>query len=233
MKMNKRNSMTSKTLVLQWYFPILLVGVFMFLLCLPFLLLPKGIYWLFAAILLLPLIPVLEGLLLTPAYARAGRFTYYSPLLLATKSAQGLDLHVGTLYDYIIQLNWSERGVQSQRQAMLLILQGLLSICDSVAEGKLSAQKEITATSYFFSHRSVEKLGFTLSSGSFEEKLNLAMVYLSLVLRLSFIRGRWSLPDLKRIRRIHTTAGALLQQRAGIAKMCAHLQSKHSFASDE
>lgn len=230
--MNEHSYITSKNLLLQWCFPILLVGVFLFLLGLPFLCLPKGVYWLFAAILLLPLIPVLESFLLTPAYALAGRFTYYSPLLFATKSPHGLDLHVGTLYDYITQMRWSERGVRTERHAMRIILQGLLSICDAVAEGKLSAQNEITATSYFFSNRSVEKLGFTLSSGSFEVKLNLAMVYLSLFLRLSFIKGRWSLPDLKRIRRIHTTAGELLQQRSQIAKMFAQLQRKNSVASD-
>lgn len=230
--MNEHSYITSKSLLLQWCFPILLVGVFLFLLGLPFLCLPKGVYWLFAAILLLPLIPVLESFLLTPAYALAGRFTYYSPLLLATKSAQGLDLHVGTLYDYIIQLRWSERGFPAERHAMRLILQGLLSICDAVAEGRLSAQNEITATSYFFSDRSVEKLGFTVKKGSFEVKLNLWLVYLSLVLRLSLIKGRWCLPDLKRIRCIHTTAGELLQQRPQIAKMLAHLQMKSNVASD-
>lgn len=159
--MSKPSAITSKTLLLQWCFPIQLVGVFLFLLALPFLCLPTGVYWLFAAILLLPLIPVLESFLLTPVYTLAGRFTYYSPLLFATKSAQGFDLHVGTLYDYITQLQWRERGFQSQRHAMLLILQGLLRICDEVANGRLSAQNKITATSYFFSHHSVEKLGFT------------------------------------------------------------------------
>ena len=232
MQMDEHSDIARRTLLLQWCFPILLAGIFFILLGLPFLVLPKGVYWLFAAILLLPLIPVLESFLLSPVYALTGRFTYYSPLLLATKSPQGLDLHVGTLYDYMTQLRWSERGVKSQRHAMQHILQGLLSICDAVADGRLSAQNEITATSYFFSNRSVEKLGFTLNSGSFAVKLNLALVYLSLVLRLSFIKGRWCLPDLKQIRCIHITAGELMQQRTRIAKMLAHLQSKNSIASD-
>jgi len=231
--MNESNRAKSKKLLLQWCYPILLIGLFLFLLWLPFLCLPKGLYWLLAAILLLPLIPVLESFLLTPAYALAGRFNYYSPLLLATKSPQGLDLHVGTLYDYVTQLRWSERGVQSQRQAMLLILQGLLGICDAVDKGRLSAHTEITATSYFFSDRSAKKLGFTLNSGSFEMKLNLVLVYLSLVLRISFIKGRWFLPDLKRIKSIHTTAGELLQQRSLISQMLTNLQYKNSAASDE
>ncbi len=76
----------SKKLLLQWCFPILLIGTFLLLLWLPFLFLPKGLYWLFAAILLLPLVPVLESFLLTPAYTLAGRFNYYSPLLFATNS---------------------------------------------------------------------------------------------------------------------------------------------------
>lgn len=114
--MNEHSYITSKNLLLQWCFPILLVGVFLFLLGLPFLCLPKGVYWLFAAILLLPLIPVLESFLLTPAYALAGRFTYYSPLLFATKSPHGLDLHVGTLYDYIYNSNAMERAWRPDRK---------------------------------------------------------------------------------------------------------------------
>ena len=223
----------SKKLLLQWCFPILLIGTFLLLLWLPFLFLPKGLYWLFAAILLLPLVPVLESFLLTPAYTLAGRFNYYSPLLFATNSPQGLDLHVGTLYDYVTQLRWSERGMQTQRHAMQLILQGLLSIGDAVTEGKLSAQTKITVTSYFFSDRSVKKLGFTLSNGSLEMKLNLVLVYLSLFLRISFIKGRWRLPDLQRIRCIHTTAGDLFHQRARISQMLVNLQSKNNAASDE
>lgn len=233
MQMSKHSDNKNRTSWFQWCFALLFVGLFLFLLGLPFWYLPKGGDWLIAAVLLLPLIPVLESLLLTPVYTLTGRFSYYSPLLLATKSEQGLDLHMGTLYDYLSQLRWRDRGLRSQRHSVLLVLQGLLSICDAVAEGKLSADNKITATSYFFSSRSVNKLGFTLSKGAFEVKLNLALVYLSLILRLSFMKGRWSLPDLKRVRCIHTTAGELLQHRSQIAKMLVHLQRNKRVVNDE
>ncbi|OBP16747.1 hypothetical protein A5320_05045 [Rheinheimera sp. SA_1] len=214
----------------QWLMPLIFVITFLFLLWLPFLLLPKGLYWLLAAILLLPLIPILESLLLSPAYAVTGRFTYYSPLLFATKSTQGLDLHLGTLYDYLTHLRWSERGIRAERHAMRLMLQGLLNICDAVSEGRLSEETEITATSYFFSNSSVERLGFTPGDAPSGIKLNLAMVFLSLALRLSFIKGRWSVPNLARIRRVHTTAGQLFQHQSRIVKMLARLQRANGIA---
>lgn len=219
----------NKTVLHPWCVPMLFVGLFLLLLWLPFVLLPKGLYWLLSAILLLPIIPVLESFLLTPAYTLSGRFHYYSPFLFATTSPQGIDLHMGTLYDYTTRLRWSERGIQSQRHAMQLILQGFLSICDAVAEGRLSSKTNISATSYFFSERSVKKLGFTLSDGSLAMKLNLVMVYLSLLLRISFIKGRWCLPDLSQIRCIHTTAEDLLQQREQITQMLRRIQTRSEY----
>lgn len=50
-------------------------------------------------------------------------------------------------------------------------------------EGRLSAHTEITATSYFFSNSSVEKLGFVVGKAFSGQKLNLEMVFLSLMLR--------------------------------------------------
>ncbi len=208
----------------QWLIAFTLAGVFIFLLGLPFLLLPKGLYWLLAAILLLPFMSVLETLLLTPLYALTRRFTYYSPMLLATASPQGLDLHVGTLYDYLTHLRWRDRGARAQRQVVRHMLQGLLAICDAVAEGRLSAHTEITATSYFFSNSSVEKLGFVSGKVFSGQKFNLLMVFLSLTLRLSFIRGRWCWPDLKQSKSIETTAGSLLLYRPVIEKMLTRLQ---------
>ncbi len=208
----------------QWLIAFTLGGVFILLLGLPFLLLPKGVYWLLAAILWLPLISVLESLLLTPLYALIRRFTYYSPLLLATASPQGLDLHVGTLYDYVTHLRWRDRGARAQRQVVRYMLQGLMAICDAVAEGRLSAHTEITATSYFFSNSSVEKLGFVAGKAFSGQKLNLLMEFLSLTLRLSFIRGRWCWPDLKQSKSIQTTAGELLLHRPVIVKMLVRMQ---------
>lgn len=113
------------------------------------------------------------------------------------------------------------------------MLQGVLAICDAVAEGRLSAQTEITATSYFFSNSSVKKLGFAAGKPFSGQKLNLLMVFLSLVLRLSFIRGRWCWPDLKQIKRIQTTAGELLLHRTVIVKMLVRMQRSNTTKAHE
>lgn len=217
----------------QWLIAFTLVGVFILLLALPFLLLPKGSLWLLAAILLLPLVSALESLLLTPLYASTKRFIYYSPLLFATASPKGFDLHVGTLYDYVAHLRWGDRGARAQRQVVRHMLQGLLAICDAVAEGRLSAHTEITATSYFFSNSSAEKLGFVAGKAFSGQKLNLLMVFLSLALRLSFIRGRWCWPDLQKSKSIQTTAGELLLRRSVIVKLLVRMKQGHTLEGQE
>ena len=203
----------------HWLRVLVCSGSFAVILLLPFLLLPKGVYWLLAAVLLLPVIPVLESLLLTPLYRLSGRFVYYSNMLLLTRSANGLELHAGTLFDYVSYLRWHERGPKAQFKVTRQLLQGLLALCDDIEQGKIAPGTAISATSYFFSNRTAAKLGFTADKVAPMQWLNLMLVAVSLALRLSLIKGRCSWPDLRQIRHIHTTAGHLLAQRATIMRL--------------
>lgn len=193
--------------------------MFIAMLLLPFLLLPKGMYWLVAAVLLLPVIPLLESLLLTPLYRLTGRFVYYSHTLFITRSVSGLQLHAGTLFDYVSLIRWHERGARAQRKLTEQLLQGLLALCDDIAQGNIAANTTISATSYFFSDRSAAKLGFSTAKTAPLERLNLMLAVLSLAARLSLTKGRFSWPDLRHIRHIHTTAEHLLAQRPTIVRL--------------
>ena len=200
---------------------------FVVLVLLPFWLLPKGLSWLLALLLLLPLIPVFESLLLTPLYRLSGRFVYYSNTLFVTRIGNRLQLHAGTLYDYMRLLRRHEYGPKAQRKLTVQLLQGLLVICDDIADGKFKDDTPISATSYFFSDRSAVKLGFISASVEPIERLNLLLSSISLAIRLSISKGRLSWPNVKHIRHIHTTAGKLVEQRATIVRLLRHLNSKH------
>lgn len=207
----------------SWPLAVLLTLLFLWLLSVPFLLLPAGGLWLLAAVLLLPLIPILEGLLLTPLYQRCGRFDYYSALLFATHNGQGLDLHVGTLCDYCNVLRWQQRGSVARRQVMQQLLQGLLALCDATAAGRLAPDTPLNATSYFFNSRSVARLGFIAVPAPRADRLNLWLAAAGLALRLSFIRGRWCWPDLRAVSSVQTSAANLLAHRRQIRQMLATL----------
>jgi hypothetical protein len=90
------------------------------------------------------LLAPLESLLLTPLFALAGRFTYHSPMLLATRAADGagtpggaLELHTGTLFDYVTELDWARRGPATARVVLVEIVRGLLAIVAAVERGDL------------------------------------------------------------------------------------------------
>jgi hypothetical protein len=175
--------------------------------------------WLPVSILAIPLLVPLESLLLTPVYTLSGRFRYHSPLLLSTRRAGGgLDLHVGTLYDYVRRLRWSERGPRAARIVTTDLLQGLLNLCEAVERGDLPPETEVVATSYFFSDRTLARLGFEMRRAPSATVQNLALASLNIALRLSFTRGRPTFPDLRRVRQGVTSAGALAQHRATIAR---------------
>lgn len=158
--------------------------------------------------------PALEGTLMAPLYTLAGRFRYYSPMLLATRRpGGGLDLHGGTLFDYVTQLRWRDRGPRAARIVSSEMLRGLLAVCAEVERGELAPDAPVTATSYFFSNRSLARLGFTVHDPPAAVRFNLQLAIVGIALRLSFTRGRIAFPDLRRIRQARTTAGAL-QARA-------------------
>jgi MFS family permease len=180
--------------------------------------------WIPLLLLILPLIAPLESLLLTPFYVLTGRFRYYSPLLFATRRRDGgLDLHVGTLFDYVMRLRWSDRGPRAARIVMADLLRGLLALCREVEHEELRADAPLVATSYFFSERSLARLGFELDRPPRATVQNLFLTSLSIAIRLSFTRGRPSFPDLRRIRQAATSAGRLVHHQAELRRLLERL----------
>jgi hypothetical protein len=103
-------------------------------------------------------------------------------------------------------------------------LRGLLRIAEEVEGGTLSPDAELVATTYFFSDRSIARLGFTLRPAPGAVVANLAVTSLSIALRLSFTRGRLAYPDMRRIRQAVTSAGELAQHAGEIRRLLERLR---------
>jgi hypothetical protein len=166
----------------------------------------------------------LESLLFTPLYALTGRFTYHSAMLLSTRAADGaLELHTGTLLDYVTFLDRSRRGPQATRVVLAEIVRGLLAIATAVERGSVAPATEVRATSYFFSLRTLERLGFRMRPAPRLVVLNLATAFVSVALRLSWVRGQPSFPDLSRVRQGIVPAGELARRAPELRRVLAHL----------
>jgi plasmid stabilization system protein ParE len=174
---------------------------------------------------MIPWLAPLESLLLTPLYVVSGRFRYFSPFLFATRrTGGGLDLHVGTLFDYLLNLRWSDRGPRAARRVTEEMLRGLHGLCEETELGRTPPHTELVATSYFFSDRTLARLGFTLRRPPSMLQHNLVVASLSIALRLSFTRGRPAFPDLRQIRQATTTAGELVRHKETIVRVLHRLR---------
>lgn len=176
----------------------------------------RDVRWLPVLLIAPFLLAPLEGLLLTPLYTLARRFIYFSPLLLGTRSRVALELHVGTLFDYVTYLRWRDRGARNARIVLVELLQGLLAVIAEVERGAIAPETEIRATSYFFSDRTLSRLGFRICGPSPNARLNLAVGVIGIGLRLAYVRGRFTLPDPSRVRQGTTTAGELATRASAV-----------------
>lgn len=174
-------------------------------------------------------LPPLESLLLTPLYTLAGRFIYYSPMLLATRRRDGgLDLHVGTLFDYALRFRWADRGPRAARIATIDLLRGLLGVIEGVERGDLRQDASIAGASYFFQARTVRRFGFDLQPAPPAIIHNLVIASISIALRLSFTRGRCTLPDLRRTHQAITTGARLVAHKADVQRALDQLTRHQS-----
>ncbi len=166
----------------------------------------------------------LESLLLTPLYTLTGRFRYFSPMLFATRRRDGgLDLHAGTLFDYVMWLRWSDRGPRAARIVAVELLRGLYALAGSTEAGLLPPSATISATSHFFGERTMRRFGFDVRQPAAGVVGNLLLAWLSITVRLSFTRGRLAFPDLRRVRQAVTTVDQLAHHRDAIASTLARL----------
>lgn len=176
-------------------------------------------------LLLLPVwMPVLQ-FATGPVMYLLGRYRYFSPMLLVENPGKTeYRIHGGTNFDYFVNLRWSERGPAAARKTLLFYLQGLVALADEVEAGRLPMHLRIVATSYVFTPRTAQRLGFTVEPPASWQVLALYSNYLNLLWKHSFAQGRIALPDLRNIRQAAITGGELLRHRARIQALSARLR---------
>jgi hypothetical protein len=175
----------------------------------------------------LPLAMTALQFTLAPTMRALGFYVYYSPMLKVTlRTATRWELHGGTLFDYVMTLRWSERGVSAARRVMVLYLEGLLEIARGVESGRVPWAVEIAGASYFFNETTARCLGFELQPASWRLRLNLAANFLDLFLQYSFTRGRFAIPKIWDIRQAVVRAGDLSARRSSIETALATLRRR-------
>lgn len=159
-------------------------------------------------------VPVFQ-FLLAPFFTLVGMYKYLSPMLLVySPSNKKYDLHNGTSFDYLFLYQKGTRGYVWQSILLKNYLDGLLAIIQELEEEKIPDIIVIRGSSYFFSERTAQKLGFELRSTGLAEKLNIIANYLDLLWMYSLSKGKMSFPKLNNVKTAQTT-GARLRERKG------------------
>lgn len=209
--------------LLQWIISLLLmiVGMLLFTTVMK-VTLPYGV------LLLFPVVLPLAHFALTPLLTLLGMYKYYSPLLLVySPNRIKYDIHMGTSFDYIWVMRWSDRGLKARKKIWSYFLEGLVKIAEDIEAGKLPDTVKVEGTSYFFSVQTAQRLGFSLESPSLAYRFNLIINYVDLWWMYSFAQNRLAFPKVFDARKAVISGKDLLAQKPYFEQLIDRLQVKN------
>jgi hypothetical protein len=156
----------------------------------------------------------------TPIFRLLGVYKYYSPMLLAyMENKRQIDLHNGSSFDYLFVLRKYKKGAEIRKKIIKYHLEGLLEIIDEIEKGSIPSSVSIVGTSYFFSERTLRKLGFETQKPSFFYRINLFMNCIDLFWMYSLSRGKLSIPQIWRAKKAHIPGAELIKSRQTIIEL--------------
>ncbi len=210
---------------------------------------PLGLQWLFAVLLafiggmpfgltfyfsifkspaflfLLPIVFSLSFFSITPILKLIGYFSYYSPMLLATKDKNKIELHNGTSFDYLCMMKISDFGYKAQKKMLIYYLEGLLNLISEIEKGKLSMDVNIEGASYFFSKNTVRRLGFTVVKPKIVQRIKTTVNFFDLFWMYSYAKGKIVVPNVLLINRASINGKDLLNQKNYIETLLIRLRN--------
>ena len=163
----------------------------------------------------------------TPFFTLVGVYRYYSPMLLGyMPSNTQIDLHSGGSFDYLFVMRKYKSGIEKRKRLLLFQLEGLKNIIQLIEDKVVPESVTIVGTSYFFSDRTVQKIGFELIEPSLFYRINLFVNILDLVWMYSLAQGKWAIPKVWQAKKVQITGQKLVEHKAQLEALYDKLNSK-------
>jgi hypothetical protein len=167
--------------------------------------------------------------LFTPIYKLTGCYTYYSPMLLGYMvNDKEIDLHSGTSFDYLFVLNKFKLGTPLRNRIMMYHLQGLLKIIQLIEDEHIPASVNIIGTSYFFSERTLNNLGFQLEKATLFYRINLFINFIDLFWMYSLSKGKLAIPRVWDAKKAKITGDMLVAQKTKFEGFYQKLEARYA-----
>lgn len=195
--------------------------------------LPKLVQWLLALVLLvggmaimmpvigspyflliLPIAAPILNFITVPFFRLIGYYKYLNPYVLSTvQTNESYDLHNVFSFDYIVNFKWADRGKKVQKTLLSHYFKALLTIIQRIENKELPPSVKIVGHSYFFSDRTAERLGFTISKANIFWIINSALQFIELSYLYSFSQGKWAVPKFWKVKRAEIVGSDLVLQK--------------------
>ena len=207
-------------IVLQWIVAVSMLFVMLLILNFWIELMSESI---FGFLLIFIIVPVIQ-FLVAPFFRLTRLYTYLSPMLLVfAANNRRYDLHNGTSFDYLMIMTNLKSGLRLRQKMLEYYIDGLLIIVHQIENQKISEFVIVRGSSYFFSSRTAERMGFQLSKTNIPEKLNILFNYLDLIWMYSLAHRKFVLPNLMNIKTATTTGKHLLDNKSKLLELKAYL----------
>ena len=167
-----------------------------------------------------------------PFFTLVGVYRYYSPMLLGyMPSNTQIDLHSGGSFDYLFVMRKYKSGIEMRNRLLLFQLEGLKNIIQLIDYKAVPESVTIVGTSYFFSDRTVQKIGFELIEPSLFYRINLFANFLDLVWMYSLAQGKWAIPRVWQAKKVQITGQKLVEHKVQLEALYDKLNSKMTAGS--
>lgn len=177
-------------------------------------------------LLTLPLLIFVSPLIEKPISILSGAKTYFSPLLVVWGRREHIyQMHLGTLFDYMMVLDFKSKGQTFKTQILVYTFQGVLNIIDEIKRTE-NFDSKVLGTSYFLSKSTAERFNFkTLAASPFQILLMLVN-YVNLVFLLSIVDRKLRFPNIFQAMKVEIDAHSLLQEEEKIRNFYNYMRSR-------
>lgn len=113
-----------------------------------------------------------------------------------------------------------------RNRLLLFQLEGLKKITQMIEDKAIPESVNLVGTSYFFSNRTVQRIGFELIEPSFFYRINLLVNFLDLLWMYSLAQGKWAIPKVWQAKIVQITEPKLVEHKVQLDALYEKLSSK-------